>query len=204
MKLTRTGKGLLLCYALFLALWLLLGLAAFAVDRAFGEQPLPPESLHPVNLTPNENGSYTAENEDPQLIYEGELTARWLLLTADFSGAPGEMALYYATKPGQGFSANHVVYAQPLEGGRYLYTLRPGRYTALRLDPGTLAGNEVTIESVTLNPAAPLWRYLVPSLRGALGLVLLPPLAYCGICFIMDLYIFIKERLNQRKGNPNA
>lgn len=201
MKRGGAARVLLVCYGGFLALWLCGGLLSFALGRGFGEAELPLEAAVPANLVVLEAGGWAAENEDPQLVFEDlDANVGRVRVRAAFGREPGEMALFYTRKAGQGFSPRKTVYARPLGGGVYEYRLPPGHVHSLRIDPGNQAGNTLVIESVALNPRLSLWEYLAPGLRGLLAFAILPALATCVIFFIIEVLQMVRRNTQQKGG----
>ena len=111
-----------------------------------------------VGLTPNEDGTLTTVDGDPQMILEnvGDRVVRTISYTAQFDGEARELCLYYTTKVGEDYSADRRVFPRSVGEGRYIYTLPRTSLAALRLDPCSPEENKavtLTMSSITLNAA---------------------------------------------------
>lgn len=180
-------RPLLLCYAVFFALWLLATLAAFCIDRALPETKLILADAQLSGMHQTGAGLYTTESPDPQMIFlEIDTPARLILLNAEFERGPGEMELFYTRKEGPGFSTRRRAIGAPQNFG-WVYTLPPGRVFSLRADPGSFDENNLEISGITLNPRLPLSYYFGITLRRVLGFVFVPALAYAVFYIIIEL-----------------
>ncbi|MGD9559008.1 MAG: hypothetical protein AB7V55_00185 [Oscillospiraceae bacterium] len=184
----RAGLVVLGAYGLFLLLWLAQAVFFFVGDHARTERTLPLSGAALENLVLQPDGSYLSMGIDPQLVFDGlDEKVRLVKLEATFERAPGEMELFYAQKPGQGFWQGRRVIGVPGVDGSVLYALPPGRYAALRLDAGTAGDNRIAITAVTLNPRLPAAHYFVPSLRTVGAFLLVPALACCVFYTIIEV-----------------
>lgn len=139
-------------------------------------------------------GQYKTTTGDPLLVIWPDalpgapVPVRQVQMYATFSQHPHEMELFYSRKQGQGFSIRKRVVGAPQDDGSYLYTLLPGRVRSLRIDLGSIVGNDVAISRLVLNPRLPALRYFTPTLRTFAGLAVLPALACCCIYTIIELF----------------
>jgi hypothetical protein len=196
----RNKKWLLpACYLLLLVLWLAGGLVRFALDRAFTETRLPLDDALSVDVVTEAEGRYRAVSVDPQLVFTAGVPVRQVHFDASFVGDTGEMALYYAKDPGA-FSPSGRCFGRLLDGGGYLYTLPPGRYAEIRLDPGTQNDLAFTASAVTLNPRLPLFFYYSLTARSILYFLLLPALASCLIYIIIELIMLFSKQRKRESG----
>lgn len=189
-KKTKRPRGLipLLCYGAALAVWLVLSLALLLGDTAarltgrLTAQELPLAELELCSLVQTGDGALQATDPDPQLrwVNPDGRTVRSLTLTAQYSEAMGESALYYTEQPGEEFSREKRVFPTDNGDGSYTFILPESGVYALRLDPcsGAL---RMTGLSVRLNDPVPLGWYLLPDWRQAFALLLLPGLAASGV-----------------------
>lgn len=181
----KLNKGLLLCYAAYLVLWLAQGLLWFGFDRLFTTPALLAPSMAQTQELQPVPGGLQSTGYDPQLIFTGGLgRVRRVVLVGSFDTVPGEVDLYYTRAAGDGFSPQKRVWGR-LQSNGYAFNLPPGGVAALRIDPGNLPGVTLTLEGVWLNPRQPFWQYFAFSLRGVLAFLVLPALAYCVIYTII-------------------
>lgn len=177
----KVNKGLALCYAAVLALWLAVGVAAFVYDRAAPSVSLPMEDAQMSGLQEEGEGWYVSTDGDPQLVYEGlDMPVRRVVLVCEYEDVPGEVDVYYTRGEGQGFSPRKREYGRPLEGGGYEFTLPPGHVQDLRVDPTSLANNRMRLVSVEVNPRQSFGSYFAVSLRGGWPFVCCPHLRTCA------------------------
>lgn len=184
----RRGALPLTAYLAALAVWVVLGafhLGSDSLARAQGrltEETMATTDWQLVGLTPNDDGTLTTVDGDPQMILEnvGDRVVRTISYTAQFDGEARELCLYYTTKVGEDYSADRRVFPRSVGDGRYIYTLPRTSLAALRLDPCSPEENKtvtLTMSSITLNAADTLphfWQYFVPSWYQAFCLVLYP------------------------------
>lgn len=183
-----------LCYAACLLGWFvmsLVGLGRDTVARASGR-------LAPFSLQAGECELVNAElaadaaggdrihtlTDDPQLIWRNPdgRTLRTLRFTARYADSPREMCLYYTSAPEEPFSQDKRVFAvQSDDGESYLYTLPQGRIAALRLDPCSSRGNEITVTGIRCNEPASLAVYFAPGWFGAFRMAIWPGLAAAAL-----------------------
>lgn len=192
---SRRGALPLTAYLLALAVWLVLGAVHFGSDAAaraqgrLAEETMAVTDWQLVGLTPNEDGTLTTVDGDPQMILEnvGDRVVRTISYTAQFDGEARELCLYYTTKVGEDYSADRRVFPRSVGEGRYIYTLPRTSLAALRLDPCSPEENKavtLTMSGITLNAADTLphfWQYFVPSWYQTFCLVLYPALAAAAV-----------------------
>lgn len=102
----RRGALPLTAYLAALAVWVVLGafhLGSDSLARAQGrltEETMAATDWQLVGLTPNEDGTLTTVDGDPQMILEnvGDRVVRTISYTAQFDGEARELCLYYTTK----------------------------------------------------------------------------------------------------------
>ena len=194
----RRGALPLTAYLAALAVWVVLGafhLGSDSLARAQGrltEETMAATDWQLVGLTPNDDGTLTTVDGDPQMILEnvGDRVVRTISYTAQFDGEAREMCLYYTTKVGEDYSADRRVFPQSVGEGRYIYTLPRTSLAALRLDPCSPEENKtvtLAVRDITLNAADTLpavWQYFVPTWYQAFCLVLYPALAAAAASMI--------------------
>ena len=160
----RRGALPLTAYLAALAVWVVLGafhLGSDSLARAQGrltEETMAATDWQLVGLTPNEDGTLTTVDGDPQMSLEnvGDRVVRTISYTAQFDGEARELCLYYTTKVGEDYSADRRVFPRSVGEGRYIYTLPRTSLAALRLDPCSPEENKavtLTMSSITLNAA---------------------------------------------------
>ncbi len=114
-------------------------------------------------------GRYMTAGGDPQFVFEGlERRVRVIRFGIGFAQEPGEMDLYYCETEDEAFSPKKRVWGALQEDGSYLYELPAVRVARLRIDPGTVAGNEIELHgdmgALVLNPRLPYSWYNRPKL----------------------------------------
>lgn len=184
----KVNKGLVLCYAVFLALWFVLGVVLFVWDNALPAAVLEAQEGKTEQLQAEGDGWYVSTGGDAQLIFEDvNLRVRRVVLICEFAGAPGEVDLYYTRPEDEGFSARQRAHGRPMEDGNYEFVLPPGQVRDIRIDPGSTGAMRVKILGAEVNPKLGFGSYFEVSLRGVLAFCILPALAYLVICTIIDI-----------------
>lgn len=190
------------CYSLFIFLWLATGLWHFVGDRMRPQLLLDPGEAALTDLAGETAGIYQSQSVDPQMVWTGvDSKVRLVALEASFGLEPGEVELFYTRRGGQGFSARMREVAAPQQDGSWLFRLPAGRIVDLRIDPGAVNQNTVEITAVVLNPRRPAGAYFVPSLRDVLAGLLLPALACCVIYTIIEWIDTIKKGRRKHGGH---
>lgn len=195
-----------LCYALCLLLWL--GGSLFALGRdgllkatgrlepfslgvaVEGGSPAGALEFTSVDLELSGQNTWHTLSDDPQLHWQNPdgRALRTLRLEAAFSKSPREMCLYYTTRPGEDFGEEKRVFAAQQDDGSYLFTLPAGSITALRLDPCSARGLDMTVTGIFLNEPAGLAGYFAPGWHGAFRMILWPALAAAALKLLWLLW----------------
>ena len=193
----RRGALPLTAYLAALAVWVVLGafhLGSDSLARAQGrltEETMAATDWQLVGLTPNEDGTLTTVDGDPQMILEdvSGRVVRTVSYNVEFDGDSREMCLYYTTKTGDPYSQDRRVFPKVLADGTYVYTLPRTQIVALRLDPcspdeNKTVGLTFTPQSITLNAASTLLGgadYFIPTWYQLFGLIVYPALAAAAL-----------------------
>ena len=193
----RRGALPLTAYLAALAVWVVLGafhLGSDSLARAQGrltEETMAATDWQLVGLTPNDDGTLTTVDGDPQMILEdvSGRVVRTVSYNVEFDGDSREMCLYYTTKTGEPYSQDRRVFPKVLADGTYVYTLPRTQIVALRLDPcspdeNKTVGLTFTPQSITLNAASTLpggADYFIPTWYQLFGLIVYPALAAAAL-----------------------
>lgn len=197
-----------LCAAVCLVLWLggsTWGLASDLAAKAGGRLypfSLGTDQFYTENILVEEDGTLVTITDDPQMIWanmDGR-TVRTLRFTAKYSGSAREMCLYYTNGAQEAFSQDKRVFAtQSNDGKSYLYTLPQGPISGLRLDPCSVAGNHIQVESIVLNEEVPLWKYFAPGWHRGFQMVLYTALAAAGLETLRRLVETLRPQKQEQK-----
>lgn len=160
-----------LCAAVIILLWLAANTIDFArekVARARGELntvTLSADDFELVGIARTENGQYTCTDGDPQLILKdvGYITS--IAFNCSFSVAPGEMVVYYAEDENCTFSAAKRYWLFAEQENCYTADMPVKKVYAIRLDPTSIAGNVMDIESIVINGEKPFLSYFAVTFR---------------------------------------
>ncbi len=136
-----------------------------------GNGSLAPQQLTISDFTTHSmvrrDGSFIATDGDPQLHYvvDGDFYGMKFYMTS--SMPTGEIPVYYTTAEGQDFSESRHTWAVPVKGedGRYIIRTDLQRVHTLRIDPTTVAGNQLTFGDFTLNPEKTFAEYFPVNYR---------------------------------------
>lgn len=208
-KRRRAWMLLLFFYLIALLAWLAAGAVSLAIEGmrttsgALPQRQLAFEDFTLVGLaTVAEHDNWLVSTDtDPQLVYTPAAPVRVSRL--EFSArplnkAPGEMTLYYTTRPGEGFSDAKKLWAQRLPDGSWYFDLGGRQVTALRLDPDTAGGVIWQVEGIVLNAPRPWLAHFLPGAGVLFLLVALPPLAWAAVSEVIAFLspVFARRRLH--------
>lgn len=190
-----------LCYALGVLVLLAVCLGSLAANRiayATGRLQTARLSLADFELRDLEqqaDGSLLCTSGDPQLVLKDAARAvESLHLQASYAAPPLKVNAFWA-KPGQNHSLRQMAYPrQGSESAVQSFWLPPLGGQSLRLDPGIVPGNMVTIESIEINIPRPFWAFLLPSFTQWLLLAVLPGLVACGLAVLKQLGLWPRRK----------
>lgn len=192
------------CYAAAVIITLLycLGLATYSgIMRKSGnikEQALTLDDLTLYNMEKISADTAVATSVDPQMIFSSlEGTIQSVRIELVFSMQPGEMAMYYVTGQNEEFGQNKRVWAKETDDGVYVYNL-PLNTKSLRLDPGNVNNNVVTVKSITVNPQKSFFSYFALSAGQLLALLVMPAFTAAVISYLIQCKRIFTEK--RRKG----
>ena len=186
-----TAALLLFCYGLWLAglvVWHLFGFVQNRVLYATGA--LAPATLAVADFDLDQmelraDGALVTTGADPKMTLKD--TARRvenLTIQFGYSQPPRVVTAFWAA-PGQGYSVRRVAYATAY-GRKDMFMLPPGGGQALRLDPGILAGNEITVHSIQINQPRPVGAFFRFSAAEWTAFAIAPGLAACAISLVLE------------------
>ncbi len=189
-------------YVLTLAVFVVTALFNFFSISVFGDETktLTLNDFSAVNVEVTGDMSAVATSNDPQLIYNGDISEVQSISYTLISGGNGVVCAYYTTQSGADFSNHMRLFPAFGEVQNVQYVLPQQSLTALRLDIGSIAGESFVFEQINLNPKIPFWAYFVPSTTQVVLGVVLPLLFYAVLLFIIDVLVSFKTIL-KKKGN---
>lgn len=108
------------------------------------------------------DGGLRATDGDPQMHFELNGVFTGIAIKADYAVYPGDIILYYTEVRGADYSSAKMIYVSQDKEDPQLYTgrLPATQVASIRLDPTTIAGNLIDIDSVVINPPLSLADYL--------------------------------------------
>ena len=190
MKVLKRKPGLALlacCYAgglvLFL-LWCLFGFAQNRIRYANGElvpMEFTMDRIDQFNFVDIEerDGRLVTTGRDPQLIYCSRVVlVENVVLELEYSKEPLLVNVFWKSDYDKEYSLREMAYS--LGGDNRLFLLPGAGAGALRIDPGTVAGNQITIHRITVNPKRPFYAFFIPSAGEAVTLAVLPGFVASG------------------------
>lgn len=182
------------------------GLINFAVEKNLQNSGNMPELTYSVSQAETEGieeweGTYYSNTEDPQILIEFEepVYINYIRLDISFNNPPGEAEIYYAQKPGQGFSAKKRLFPNVADDEKIVFDTRAKKVTKLRIDPAMYAGVGMNIQAIRINGAEKnLGRYIFNAGQA---------LAFLVIClFVVSPVIIVKtvfQPENRRSKDEN-
>lgn len=213
-KKARRMLLLLLCYLGALLLWL--GLCAFHLARDSWYQSrgqMPHQTLQPQDFTTasgvhfsedwQANSYFATADSDPQLILEFDQPQPVGLFIFDAQAVnkpPGEIVLYYTTRPGQPFSDRHKLWARQGDTNQWYFDLGGRKVTALRLDPDAVGGVFWQVQSMDLNMPKRTSFYFRPDGLESCILLFAPILAWAilGEAFAFFQPVYARKKMDNR------
>lgn len=196
---------LLLCYVGGLIVLLcvhLFGLVANRVAYANGSLATTQLALADFELADmtERDGVLTTTGGDPQLVLQDKtLRVDTLRFVCVYAQAPGEVNVFWTDAAGV-YSTRRMAFSTAADST--LFLLQPTGVTGLRIDPGTLPGNEIRVLEITANQPRPAWRFFVPSPGQAILLLVLPGLLACGLWLLG--WLLPKEKAARLPWLPKA
>lgn len=148
-------------------------------------------------IVPAENGGYISTDGDPQMILESQMYISGISLNSTFSVKPGEMLVYYTQKEGQGFSAAKRYWFYADENSQTSYTADFGtvkKMKSIRIDPTTFAANNMSLESVTINPPKSILSFYKISFADIFKWGCFSALISGGILLLREIFNNLKEK----------
>lgn len=174
----------LACYAGAVLLFLAVHLVGFAANRmAYANGSLQTQNL-PLSAFDFYGIEQRGENElfcfdgDPRLVLKDtSLRVDTVRFEAEYSLPPELLNVFWAP-PGQDHSVRRMAYARGT--ARNTFWLAPTGGQSLRIDPGTVAGNVITVHDIVINEKRPFAGFFVPTAGEAALLLVLPGLCACA------------------------
>ena len=192
-----------LCAVLLCVLWLGKNLFAFGAEtaaRASGKMQtvtLSAEDFFLSGIAKTDSGYITTDG-DPQLILEGDMKISRITLNCTFSVTPGEMVVYYSEKDGQGYSSakRYWFYADSENLDSYTASIPMKNLKSIRIDPTTVAGNTMTIDSIVLNSPKAIGEYFAISFKTVFNLLVYSCLLATVITLVRETFdgLFAKRK----------
>lgn len=191
MKVLKRKPGLALlacCYAgglvLFL-LWCLFGFAQNRIRYANGElvpMEFTMDRIDQFNFVDIEerDGRLVTTGRDPQLIYCSRVVlVENVVLELEYSKEPLLVNVFWKSDYDKEYSLREMAYS--LGGDNRLFLLPGAGAGALRIDPGTVAGNEITVKRIAFNQKRPFWMFFIPTAGQVVLLCFVPGMVACAV-----------------------
>lgn len=192
----------MICYSGFVALSILFCLVLLVADTVRGINGQNPTSISIEEcalsgLELQADGSYLITDADPQIVLPSqEKPIRRVQLQMQCAQNPGEMSVFYQTKPGQDYSIRQQAWLKEKQQGQYVAQMPWKGAVQVRIDPASVAGRKLQLGDIVVNGGVSFWQYFVPSWTWVLAAVFLPGLA---ASFLDWLVFFVKTLQNRRK-----
>lgn len=195
---------LLLCYLLWFVGIQVVHLGGFIINRvAYANGTLQTAQLSLEDFTWNDfvekEGHLLSTGYDPQLILlDTKRRVDTVYFQAEYSQNPRLVTVFWA-KEGQGHSLRNMAYPQP-NSENSLFYLSPRGVQNLRIDPGTVAGNEIVIREITINEPRPWYAFFSMKTGEWVTLIVFPGLIASGISLALAMMqSFPQKRKGARK-----
>ncbi len=172
-------------YLATLGLYLAGAFVGFGVDALSmsPEQSVDVAELELSYLEIIDDNTLISTGDDPQIIiYGDDIRSVYYRLQGQ---ANGTVAAYY-TYGDTDYSDFNRLTPEFGESGEVLYTFPREKIDKVRIDPGSVAGEEFVFEELTINKNIPLSDYIIPSSRLLLFLIILPCIIYAVLSLIFS------------------
>ena len=178
------------------------GLINFALEKKLQNSGNMPELTYSVSQTETEGieeweGTYYSNTEDPQILIEFEepVYINHIQLDISFNNPPGQAEVYYAQKPGQGFSAKNRLFPNIADDEKIVFDTKVKKVTKLRIDPAMYAGIGMNIQDIHINGVEKnLGRYIFNADQA---------LAFLIIClFVISPVVIVKNVFKPENRQP--
>ncbi len=147
-------------------------------------QSLSVEDFELYNLEVVSENTLITTGSDPQMIYVGDNIGSLSYRLMDETH--GVVCAYYTKSHADDFS-NHMRLFPDFgisNEGRYIF---PTGIDKIRLDPGSVSGQNYTFSEITLNPDISFFDYLKPTNRQFAILLIAPVMFYCLISIFLQV-----------------
>ena len=138
--------------------WPIMGIVNFAVDKILIRTGNMPSVTYDIRQTETvamaeKEGIYYSTDGDPQIIvyFEKPIYVTSVEMDIQYNGNPGETVMYYAQKPGQGFSERKREFSNSSESDKLMFNIGRKKMTMIRIDPAMYAGVGMTIQGININ-----------------------------------------------------
>lgn len=137
---------------LFCLFQLVMGVITFASSASgkLKQQQLTVDDFTLVGIEYVDAYTIINETEDPQMIKEVEGPVKNVWIKSSFSYDPGEVVLFYTTKPGEEYSGKKMIPATIIEDYFY-FPLPAGKIESIRIDTGGFPSITVQFEEICFN-----------------------------------------------------
>ncbi len=187
-KLFRNHMGIavtLFIYMMALLLFLLVHLGQFALNQIYYSNGTLQEkhlsisdfTLYDMEIT-GENTLYCYGSDPRMILNDASISVDTLTFSASYSLPPNMVTAFWAPA-GQDYSVRAMAY--PTNDENSIFYLPAGGGQSLRIDPGTQAGNVVTVNSIIINTKRPFYMFFIPTAGEAISLFTIPALLSCVI-----------------------
>ena len=192
-----SGTKLIVFCAVFLTvIWSGKNLFAFGYEtfaRSTGKMEtvtLSADDFQLIGVVKTDEGKYITTDGDPQLVLEQQMKISRITINSTFSVAPGEMVVYYAEKPGQPYSAakRYWFYTDAASGNGYTASMPIKNLASIRIDPTTVAGNSMEIESIVLNSPKSFIEFFAVDFRTVFNLLVYSAIIATVITLIKETF----------------
>lgn len=194
------------CYAVAVAVALLVHLGSFVANRALyangtlATTELSVADFELVNLEVREGGVLVSLTDDPQMwLLDTGMRVADLEVAATYSKAPLKQNANWADV-GEDWSLRREAYRSGnlSDDSVSIFRLPATGGQTLRFDPGAVAGNHITIHRITANPKRPFYAFFIPSAGEAVALAVLPGLAASGLFILWQAGLRPRARRDAR------
>lgn len=144
--------------AAIIVCWPIMGIVNFAVDKILIKTGNMPSVTYDIRQTETvamaeKDGVYYSTDGDPQIIvcFENPIYVTSVEVNIRYNGNPGETVMYYAQKPGQGFSERKREFSNSSESDKLFFNTGRKKMTMIRIDPAMYAGVGMDIKEIRIN-----------------------------------------------------
>lgn len=186
--------------------WPIMGIVNFAIDKILIRTGNMPSVTYDIRQTETvamaeKEGIYYSTDGDPQIIvyFEKPIYITSVEMDIQYNGNPGETVMYYAQKPGQGFSERKREFSNSSESDKLIFNIGRKKMTMIRIDPAMYAGVGMDIKGIRINNEKGFLEYFIPGYTHVFIFAVVTTFLFSALLIFRDVFLTDKKFTESRK-----